>query len=80
MGLIYSKKQSTTASDLQYGNAKLKNFNTCFKRLLKTKERLGGKGLLTMKVGKYASIKIMLCRKETCKWLSLGGGIKEFFS
>lgn len=66
MGLVYSKKQSISACDLQYGNAKLKNFKTYFKRVLKTKETLGGKGLLTMKeVGKYTSIKIMLCKKET---------------
>ena len=66
MGLVYSKKQSTSACDLQYGNAKFKNFKTYFKRLLKTKETLGGKGLLTIKeVGKYASIKITLCKKET---------------
>lgn len=46
MGLVYSKKQDTTVCDLQCGNAKLKFFNTYFKRLLKTEKRLGGKGLL----------------------------------
>ena len=40
MGLVYSKKQDTTVCDLQCGNAKLKFFNTYFKRLLKTENFL----------------------------------------